>query len=221
MCTVAAPSLELISRIWTCDLSAVTGTLLLPELQTCHGSQHQHGCFPRAGARWKWFVGSWAKQLGKIRGQYISCLMSLWWHSCPAPHYPVLSKTWCHGPGLHTPDSTFFFHVKDLVEIRLPSDCFNDRLKTGGTACIQRVTGQGRASFLPQELLWHIPMPCVLLPSCQSPSFSECGCGGNAPLTLCVSGHKIPFCRLLTTQRSATNKGGLRISHSRGCKLSV
>lgn len=102
----------------------------------------------------------------------------------------------------------FFFHAQDLVEIWLPSECFSDRLKAGGTACTQRVTGQGRASFLPRELLWHIPMPCVLLPSCQSQSFSECGCRGNAPLTLCVSGHKISFCRLLSTQRSAANKQG-------------
>lgn len=80
--------------------------------------------------------------------------------------------------------------------------------QAGGTACIQRLRVQGRASFLPQELLWHIPMPCVLLPSCQSPSFSECGCRGNAPLTLCVSAHRISFCRLLSTQRSATSKQG-------------
>lgn len=123
--------------------------------------------------------------------------MSLWWHSSPAPHYPMLSKTDAMG---QVCTLQFSFHAQDLVEIWLPSECFSDRLKVGGTACTQRVTVQGRASFLPRELLWHIPMPCALLPSCQSQSFSECGCRGNAPLTLCVSGHKISFCKLLSTQ---------------------
>lgn len=102
MRTVATLSLELISSMWACDLSAGTVTLLLPELQTCRGSQQQHSCFPRKEARQKWFVESWAEQLGKIRGWYISCLMSLWWHSSPAPHYPVLSRTWCHVSYLHS-----------------------------------------------------------------------------------------------------------------------
>lgn len=63
----------------------------------------------------------------------------------------------------------FFFPAQDVVELPFPGACFSDRLKAGGTACIQRVTELGRASFLPQDLLWHIPMPRVLLPSCQSP----------------------------------------------------
>ena len=41
------------------------------------------------------------------------------------------------------------------------------------------------------------------------------------PLTLCVSGQKVSFCRLLSIQRPATNEGGLRVSHSRGCKCSL
>lgn len=105
------------------------------------------------------------------------------------------SRTWCHGSGLHAPIFLPCRFGRDPTS----RDCFSDRLKAGGTACIQRVTEQGRASFLPQELLWHIPMPCVLLPSCQSPA-SRNDCRRNAPLTLCVSGHKIS-CRLLNTQR--------------------
>lgn len=134
---------------------------------------------------------------------YIYCLMSLWWRSFPAPHYPVLSETWFHGSGLHPP---IFLPCSKFG--RDPTPQWLLQWQAGGTACTQRVTVQGWASFLPQELPWHIPMPCVLLPSCQSLSFSECGCRGNAPLTLCVSGHKISFCRLLSTQRSAAIKQG-------------
>ena len=135
----------------------------------------------------------------KSKGWYISCLMSLQWRSSPASHCLRLLK----------PDATgqvcraqFFFPAQDLVELPFPNDCFSDRLKARGTACIQRVTKPGWASFLPWELLWHIPMPCVLLPSCQSPSSSGTRLRRKRAFNAFCLGTENVLLRLLGIQRS-------------------
>lgn len=219
MCTVAAPSLELISSMWTCDLRAVTVTLLLPELQTCRGSQHQQSCLPRKGARRKWFVESWAEQLGKVRGQYISCLISLWWQSSPAPHYPMLSRTWWHGSGLHTPIffpcSGFGGDPTSQWLLQWQAEGWRHSLHPEGySARTSQLPPRGAALAHPHALCApaQLPEPQLLGMRLQRK------CTFNA---LCLRPLNILLQAAQYSEVLQTNKGLLRISHSRGCKCSV
>lgn len=194
--------------MWTCDLSAVTGTCCCWSCRAAAATST--AAFPAKEKAEMFFriVGrnDWEKSKAGTS--------PLQWRRSPASHCPRLYPN---------PDTMgqvcraqFFFPAPVLVRPPFPSDCSSDRLKAGGTAGIRRVTGPGWGSFLPQELLWHTPCPPRCCPAARAPSSS-----GMLPLTLCVSGQNVSFCRLLGTQRATTNKRGLGISHSRGCKCSL
>lgn len=143
--------------------------------------------------------------------------MSLWWHSSPAPHYPMLSRTRCHGSGLHTPiflpcsgfgrDPTFQWLLQWQAE-----GWRHSLHPEGYRARTSQLPPTGAALAHPHALCAAAQLP--------EPSFSERLQRKCAFNTLCLRPQNI----LQAAQYSEvlqTNKGGLRISHSRGCKCSV
>lgn len=120
----------------------------------------------------------------------------------------------CHGPVLQSP----VFHPCSGVGKALITRCLlqwqvegwkHSLHPEGYRAGTSQLPPPGTALAHPHALCAaaQLPEPCAL------PGMR---CGGSVSLTLCVSGQKMS-CRLLGIQRSATNKGALSISHSRGC----